>query len=416
MNENRRFNHLPEMDGLSMPLRRAFMYLISTLLLFVFLSSSTAIYKYFDAHGKNDEYNTLRNPRGKLDYLKAHVGENDLIIWGDSRAYIGVDPAIVSQVTGLRVFNYASMAHWFPTQYPQLKRMQPYLKNKTVIWVIGHINFESTHKRPEGINDNFYLDLDDFFEYLSIGFKLKDITNNLLLSFMPDDFLLFKANSVKKRFSDFQKRSVRTQGLVSLTQDKQILETQIQNAEPSLPTDLASPMRNLDEALKEAQEYYPDMFRYDTVDGSDADNVLVSILRKNGQNPHIELNHEYLRAQQEKHAKEEMLTERRMTPNQVMEELFKRMLELFKSSQLKQLIVVEYRDTPYHYLDSGFKSSVSTYMDNIRNQVESSGFIYLAPDMSIYTDADYFDYNHLNSTASRQFSFLLSHRLVEVLH
>ena len=103
--------------------RYIFFYISILFTLFFIIGYSTVIYKnYIFSKSTNDDM-LLLTPIGKLEHMKKNIDKYDLIFLGSSKAYIGINPSVISKELNMSTFNYASMAHWFPTQYSQFKNM-----------------------------------------------------------------------------------------------------------------------------------------------------------------------------------------------------------------------------------------------------------------------------------------------------
>jgi hypothetical protein len=107
----------------------AILYLSSVVIIFAALGSVTHL--LFLIKTRDSSLRFITTPEGKTEHLRTRGEDYEIILWGDSRTYIGVDPTIVGNICGKKAFNYASMAHWFPTQLPQLRKTVPYLTRAT---------------------------------------------------------------------------------------------------------------------------------------------------------------------------------------------------------------------------------------------------------------------------------------------
>lgn len=369
-------------------------YLVQLIAVFLLLGSLTHVHWYF-TNSKNPA-RMLISPIGKLEHLMKLGESYDLIIWGDSRTYLGVDPDVVSFHTGLKAFNYGSMAHWFSTQYSQLKRMIPYLKDKKVVWIIGRINLNVLDSNNPDVNQNFYLDINDFFEYWHMGYSPNVLIDNLMLRYLPSKSILFRKDALQDRLSGF-------------------LDKSVFNSNPSgtKNTELIAEQKIIDTAIANVKNIYPDAISSDLAHGKNETNVLVDIILQNGQRPQYEVKPDYFRSLQKQWAAEISSTGD-YTVNPIMLRLLNKILALFRDNKI-ELIVVEYRDAPYQTTSTSVHNSHRSILDMIQNIVLSSGHTYLKPDMSSLYDSDYFDYNHLNSIGAQKYSTILGTALAHHL-
>lgn len=361
----------------------SFYYLIVLSAIFFALGITAAEYRNFIMI-KRTGYEELRTAIGKADHLKKNADNFDIIFFGDSRTYVGIDPDIVSNITGKRAFNYGSMSHWFQTQYPQLKQMAPYLKNKTVIWTIGHINFGKSTQSKE-VNNTFYLTPKDYIEYLLLGYEPDEIFDNLLLFFTRHHFVLFYKDLIQRKFNNILEEKISFKKY-----EKQFLK------DIPLYTDKKGKI------AKSVYNKYDDIFEMDFTDGKEVKDVMCHVFRKNGQMVFIEINSDYLRGCQ-KECEGQLRVLHAFDADKKYEEIFNRMLKIFKKWNV-DLIVNEYWDAPYHYNIQANTRIYRDYMSRIEEKIKSYGFRYIKTDFSDFTDELYFDYNHLNSVGSEKYS------------
>lgn len=378
----------PEISELSFS--NSMWYLAGIAILFLLLGSTTHLYWHLK---KGDDPNELLlRPTGKLEHLKKFGKNYDLILWGDSRTYLGADPEIISSHTGLKTFNYANMAHWFPTQYPQLKRSIPYLKGKHVVWVIGRINFNVLNTENPDVNENFYLDIYDFIEYWKLGYRPTVLIDNLMRRYLPSNSILFKKNALQSRLNYLLDKDAFKSNLNGKENAEQVAEQKL-----------------IDAAFIEVDRLYPDAISRKLTDGKSESNVLVDVFLDNGHRSHHEVKPAYFRSLQGKWTAETS-SEADYTINPIMFELFTRILSLFKDNSI-ELTVVEYRDAPYQTRHTAVQNAHRTILDKMKKIVLDSGYDYLQPDMSPLRNEDYFDYNHLNTVGARKYSTILGEAL-----
>ena len=89
----------------------------------------------------------------KLFYKAIHFTENiekyDAVFLGDSKSFCAMHPEKIDKILGLKSYNLSHWSNWFPTQYALTNDLINILPDGfTVIWSIGHINFDDNNIRP----------------------------------------------------------------------------------------------------------------------------------------------------------------------------------------------------------------------------------------------------------------------------
>ena len=354
--------------------------------LFFLFGHSTVLYKTYLFQDTVGDNHLLLEAMGKTKHLEKYAESYDLLFLGSSKTYIGIDPSAVDDVLGIKSFNYGSMAHWFPTQYVQFKNIIPYVKNKTVVWTISHEMFQGSNNRQarimnDDMNRNFYLDLFDYFEYLSIGFDNGDLFDNLLLKYFHHNFLFFVKDSIQEKL-----RAVL---------DKKLF--------PSISTKKQS-VTNISTHL----DTYNDYFQYRLMNVKDMPDAMLYLYHNNGYLACVELQPQYLRTLQQFPQEEQDLF--LVDPRK--EALFLKALKLFQSNNV-QLIVNIYWDAPYAYKMKD-KGALEKYMSSIQTKVIQKGFTVINKDMELQ-NSDFFDSNHLNAKAAKKYSKQLAQELRNVI-
>jgi hypothetical protein len=81
-----------------------------------------------------------------------------------------------------------------------------------------------------------------------------------------------------------------------------------------------------------------------------------------------------------------------------------------------RLVVNEVEEAPYVYITPERRDDLRRFMrEQVRREVNARGFPYVRVDFDQLSDADYFDFNHLNQDGIRKYSRLLAERLQPVL-
>jgi len=95
--------------------------------------------------------------------------------------------------------------------------------------------------------------------------------------------------------------------------------------------------------------------------------------------------------------------------------LFVEILREFKARGAR-LIVNELEEAPHVYRHPIYRERRRVYLQALaRPLVESMGFAYVRADLDQLEDADYFDYNHMNSRGVAKYSPLLADKLRPLL-
>ena len=373
----------------------AFVYLVVLFGLYFIFGQVTVLYKNSQIEQSEESEKLLLNPIGKLEHLKKNIQNYELIFLGSSKTYIGIDPAIIEKYTDKKAFNYGSMAHWFPTQYPQVKKILPYLSNQAVIWTVSHEMFGSNKPVPritpieDEMNQHFYLEVDDYFEYLLIGYESQDILDNLLLKYVNENFILFVKGSVQSRIKSLFDRHI----YVPLANNR------VKNI-------------NYKEIQKKGLSLFPNTFYSRFFDANEANDAMFYMYKTDGQLSCMEVKPEYLRQSQQS-SLSKLRSKENFYPDQKKLELFKKILMNFQKHNI-QLIVNNFWDMPgfYKNIDS---VEYKLFMNKIKTLVEAAGMKYISVDNKMMKDEYYFDTTHLNTVGSAIYSKLLAKELEGVL-
>jgi len=360
-----------------------FLYIVGVFSLFLLFGNSTVFYKNYLFSKSTEKDKLLLTPIGKLEHLKENINKYDLIFLGSSKSYIGINPTVVSQELNMTTFNYASMAHWFPTQYSQFKKIVPLLENQTVVWTISYEMFqESSVTRHEEIvkdsmNQTFYLDIFDYFEYLSMGFSNSDILDNMLLKYMNPDFILFVRESIQEKLRGFLNKDLCVSKHIKIKDNVEI-------------------------DVKPLLDKYNNYFDYRLINGININNAMFYIYKNDGHLACIELEKEYLRKQQKQTFQKIIRVSKKK------EKIFQKIIKLFSKNNIN-LIVNVYWDAPYTYSKNKLLEQ-QVYMNEVRKYVLENKLVYLNNN-NILTNSDFFDASHLNANGADKYSKILSGQL-----
>lgn len=331
----------------------------------------------------------MRTARGFLGDLPAkmlafrqHSADYDLVFLGDSRTYCAMHPERLDPLLGLRTINLAHWAHWFPTQEAQFQDLMPLLRPGTiVVWSIGHQNFTNVE-----IRESYPLSLANARKLFALGVPLANILPNLI-RYTPPLALWEIRSQIMDR--------IRAVDRAALCPPQPGDPAAASPSSPALPAWLSlqdAPRREI-----QAPEGTP---------------VALSLYLKKGGYLLCELEPAHFRSRQKRSQGAVFST------NQVLPAcwaLFREMLDLFRRHQIR-LIVNVLEEAPHSYANRESLEASRRFMDTtVRREVESYGFSFVHVDMDQLTDADYFDYNHLNSKGVTKYSLLLAQALKPVL-
>ncbi len=141
----------------------------------------------------------------------------------------------------------------------------------------------------------------------------------------------------------------------------------------------------------------------------------VELYKDNGAYGRVEIDREFFRQKQRENAAE-LVEQARGEPAEYAPApeywaLFLETLELFRQYDVK-LVVNEIEEAPYVYLNGERRDRFRRFMrEVVEPQVTARGGSYIRVDFEQLSDADYFDYNHLNTRGVAKFSGLLIERL-----
>ncbi|NGZ06960.1 MAG: hypothetical protein G8237_11455 [Magnetococcales bacterium] len=368
--------------------------------LIVFLTLLALIQIAVSQHMNATNYGARPKDEKKAHYLQ-HAHTFNLLLVGDSRTYCGLHPEILDPLLGTHSYNLAFMGHWFPTQYPQfldlLDRIPP---STTVLWSIGHQNFLYDH-----VNRNYPIPWGEIPNYLLWGFGWKDVLSNRLF-FTPFWHFYERLEWNRGRLQHFLERPAWVGS-----------STNPSSATPSAPK-TPDPSTHILEQLRQEYRIPP----HDPLIPYQKDGHLNSIAweRPGGGHYRIELRPRFYREQQEKN-RQQILTEPQphlsnIEPLPPYLALFETMLAHFKSRQIR-LIVNELEEAPHMYATPETRDKMRQFMQtHAKPKVLAHGFSYIRADLDQLQDADYFDYNHLNSQGVTRYSPLLAEVLRPLLN
>jgi len=329
----------------------------------------------------------------KLAYYARHANEFNLVFTGDSRTYCAMHPDLIDAELGSKSINLAHWAHWFPTQYSHFQDLLPLIpKGTTIVWSVGHQNFKPVHKE---VGTVYPLRTQNLPTYLNWGYELGDVTNNLLF-FHPATNVIGWMPRLRSKLDQCIERPLWGK---SVAQTRSTSESELQIA------------------LKRYQA--DDQIVHCEVMQDHGQPTSLALYKRNGAYARVEIDHEFFRQKQNlahgRQAKIAADEQAGFVPAQEYWQTFLAILKLCKKHKV-QLVVNEIEEAPHQYPTPEHKEYFRKFMrDQVQQTVEQHGFDYLRVDFDQLTDADYFDYNHLNSRGIEHFTPLLAAKLREVI-
>jgi hypothetical protein len=322
----------------------------------------------------------------------------DVVFFGDSRTYCGIHPEVIDPILGSRSINLSSFAHWFATQYPQaldLARLAP--PQARVVWSIGHQNFFMN----DGIKRKYPIGPLLAARYSTWGVPSDGLWDDVFFFTPGLQPLAMRSNWVRsyKTWLD------RPLGLPRL------VKTAEAAAPDPLPiTALSSGGSDADRLLVRLQADPRVSSAKLVIDDGRVNSVVANM--KGGGYYRIETDPEYFRRKQREYGSEIHGAASRAgvlpEPHPGYWRLFEETLNAFKSANTK-LIVNELEEAPYTYGSALERERWRKYMrEHVQPKVEAAGFPYVRTNLDLLENADYFDYNHLNSRGIHKYAALLA--------
>ncbi len=264
----------------------------------------------------------------------------------------------------------------------------------TVVWSVGHQNFHPVNER---VHAAYPIGVSRIPQYLSLGYSLDSLKDNLVF-FGPATTLLGWMPQIRRRLDQTLERSV-------------LDRTTAGDAGPERPDALPELMTRLrNDPATASLEVLTDQGRVTSV----------AVTKTNGAYERVELVPEYFREKQRENA---------LTAQNGLRDLpadflpageywntFLAILDLCREYDVR-LVVNEVEEAPYVYLTPERKERWRRFMrETVEQEVTARGFPYVRVDFDRLSDADYFDFNHLNQDGIRKYSLLLADRLRPILN
>jgi hypothetical protein len=354
----------------------------------IFLATADFFYaraSYPGSEPRLDNYPSLLN---RTAWYRQHAADYNLVFIGDSRTFCGIHPFLLDPLLGTSSINLAVLAHWFPTQLPEIADLASHIpKGTTVVWSVGVVNFVT----PGSIQRTYPVGFYNAARYLWWGAQTKGLLDNLLF-YNPALYFLSERESTKQQFENFLRKPAPLP----------------QRAAPAATVG-AAPSQNPDPHAAEASELLVEYQKNPEVSTADLETVdgrlTAAIIQfRRGGYYRIELDHDYFVR------KKSEVTFRwgPVSTDPASFRMFEDALQIFKAHDIK-LVVNEIEEAPFMYSDKQWHRDFMR--DVVEKRVRELGFSYIRAGFDRLSDDDYFDYNHLNSRGVARFMPMLAEQL-----
>ncbi len=343
------------------------------------------------------------NTADRIAHYVKFSNKYNLFFLGDSRTFVGMHPDIIDSLLGTESINLSSFSNWFPTQYAiALEIIDTIPEKATVVWSLGHQNFN-----PGDIQRVYPLQAETIKVLLDLGFSPFEVLDNFFWSIglmhLYLDRAIIRDRIIDWSISIFTGKGFDAWGYSSRAPGHSIEENSIEV------------LKNID-ILQQKYSLMPGVKRVDVITDEGRINSVV-LIRSDGTYYRKELDPSYFRAKQMKMLQEKLndQTKHDITslwkPNPRYWRLFEAMLLLFKEHKIN-LVVNEMEDAPFIYKTEEELRFYRSFMrEQVQPLVEKYGYPYIRVDFDELDDADYFDYNHLNSRGVEKYTPMLVQKL-----
>ncbi|NQV22073.1 MAG: hypothetical protein HQ511_11715 [Rhodospirillales bacterium] len=328
------------------------------------------------------------NLLSKRDAYLAAPETYGIVFFGDSRTFCAFHPDLLEAPLGARGYNLSFWANWLPTQFAYIEDIAPHIPPGTVfVWSLGHVNFTEGKIRPV-----YPIGWPRLFTMISLGFEFADLRENLF-AYTP---VLWTFGYRDRIMEEIDTRLGRP--LVS----------------PRVETSAS-----LDDGV--ARQIDDLVARHggaggvaDTETYRDGTNLAsVALYKTNGAYLRVETNPEYYRALQ----RETAITVRAEQAGKGGQEfqadprywaLFQKALDVLQRNGVR-VVLNEIEEAPHHYPSPQARDAARSFMrDVVQAEAERRGIPYVRADFDRLKDADYFDYNHLNSVGVAKYTDMIA--------
>jgi hypothetical protein len=329
----------------------------------------------------------------KVAYYREHAREFDLLFVGDSRTYCGMAPDVLDPMLGSHSINLSSFANWFPTQFPSLQDILAEAPPGTiVVWSIGHQNFQKVF---DTVKLMYPIGLRNVPRYLDWGYPWSSISDNVLDE-IPGLKIFVWRHTLRDRLNGILARTL------------PIRQSRASTPPPSPSADAGLAARIAAYRSDPSVVYVEPLYDQGEI-------TSLALYKRGGNYVRVELRPEFFRQKQREMAADtKPLAGPRFVPDPEYWNNFLGIVDLIASHKVR-LIVNEFEEAPYQYEVPENRRLYRSFMGEIRSFFESRGIPYVRVDFDQLTDADYFDYNHLNEGGIQRFSRMFAEQVQPVL-
>lgn len=331
------------------------------------------------------------NPAGllieKVAYYKTHTGDYNALLLGDSRTLCGMHPDYIDPLWGKRSYNLSHWATWLPAQYALISDVAPIIpKDTVVVWSIGYQNFIRSPIRavyPPGWARIIPMTLDGQSASELIAAQM---------AFTPVTALMGRRQEFLDQVTQFLDKPVRAAkaGPVSSSSESSLLKT-----DPVLEKVRENPLTAYTESWLDEHGALASIAQYKT----------------NGAMTRIERIPAFYREKQREDEAGGSAVAEGFAADESLMRMFEKTLDMLQAQGLR-VVISELEEAPYRYKSDTERKKFRDWMrTHIKPAVEKRGFIYIHADEVNLTNADYFDFNHLNETGAKRHNAVLARKL-----
>lgn len=374
----------------------------------------------------------------KTAYYQAHAAEFDLVLLGDSRTYINLQPHEIDARLGTRSVNLGMWGHYFATQHGQLCDIIGRIpKNATVLWSIGHRNFQPVDEsvwrdlfppaqitpfNPDGrwFIDRYPVGIQNAPWLLWWGYPWHAVKRNIV-RFGPLGELLETTRDWRYTLNRRRNNPVASFSLIAAAEAAPRRLEAPEAVVPSFSVPASTPCTEPteDELLALRRRYIDDRY-VASVETARSDDKITSLIVYTTQGSYyrIEVDPEFFRHKQRELA--ELIRRDRKPDAEIVEAYapsppfwrnFLAILDLFQAHGI-HLVVNEVDEAPFIYEAWGGREELRRFMaERVAPEVRARGIPYLCVDVDRLSDAEYFDMDHFNSAGTAIYAEMLAEAL-----
>lgn len=321
----------------------------------------------------------------KKAYYLAHRDEYSALFLGDSRTLCGIHPDLIDPVWGRHSYNLSHWATWMPAQYALISDIAPSIpKDTIVVWSIGHQNFAGSPIPPV-----YPPGWTRIIPMAVMGVDIKELLA-AQLAFTPPLALVGRNEQFFEKITQLLGAPLWHNASAAAS------ETKVDAGIARMKDMTADPLTSYLEPWRDDQGRLASIAQFKT----------------NGAMLRTELMSSFYRDKQKAdRAAGNAASAVDFVADDTQMKLFRDILDTFKAQGLS-VIINELEETPYRYRDPSDRMAFRQWMrTQIKPIVEEYGFKYVHTDEARLTDADYFDFNHLNAVGVRKHNAVLARKL-----